>query len=875
MIKYFIISICSVFFATLAVGQVDFDTIVEYGGFFDRLDIDEVLITGAYEGQLRNRSNLSVATMDYNNPKYSNKSIGQLLENVPGIFVDGSIGPVQNRVHSRGISIAAEDDLGWYYMSLMEDGLPVTLTQHTFYSPDLFFRPDASLSKLEFIRGGQSSILGVNAPGGIFNAISKDGSDQAHAAWNVGYGQSGQSRDNINIDLQLDGPLNREKSLYYNIGMQYRFDQGARNTNFNFGEGAQLKAHLKKVSNKTIYKLRLKYLDDVTNRYQGLPATNWNDPTAADNFDFNFTALMLPAFTTTLPDGRDPNGSSNVTFDTQKGIHVTDAALQLDIDHQLSSNYTLRIKSKYSQKKSNWNSFIGNQPLGLESFLPYFLSGFENPWGQIDFNYVGSGTPAASINNFGALAIFQGGEPSFDYLNANQLPGDRLLGTALWYKDDNASEWMNRITLEGNSGAHNWNISSFVGLSKIEMYTSASYAFATYESEPRLLSATLIDPINGDIQLSDPIGISNYNGLFYEDGESQNSIFNFSLQDIWDIDNNWSLHLGAKIEQVRYNGKRFLPNLVPSVGGRDNDQSTGYDNANLSRGQEEKFNDKLSTFSYSIGINRQLSTRTSLFANFASGNKAPELNYYFNTFSGVPIAAEPEIQKINQLELGINFSSNKLSAALVGFSSQLDNFSSNDFAFDDMTGVIFYTPFQNNKVSVWGLEGEAVYSINKQWSINSSLTLQSSKMDRFTVYNANGSVDPMDDVVSDFSGGKVPHTPSMIFTLRPEYQKGNIVGYLSYRFQSSRYANAENSFNLPSYGTLGGGIQYSRGRFILGLDGTNLLNSAGLANFFGPDTFGSSSNQATSEYIQSNPNGRFVVFPILPRALRISLGYNF
>jgi len=855
--------------------QVDFDTIVPFDGFFDELVIDEVLITGAFTGQLRSQSNLSVSTLDYNNPKYSHKTLSQLLENIPGVFVDGSIGEVQNRVHSRGISIAAEDDLGWYYTSLMEDGLPVTMTQHTFYSPDLFFRADGTIDKVEFIRGGQSSLLGVNAPGGIFNAVSKDGTNDAHGTWRVGYGQGGQSRDQINIDVQLDGPLQINKSLYYNVGMHYRYDQGPRNTNLNFSQGAQFKANFKKVSNKTIYKLRLKYMNDITNRYLGLPATNWNDPKAANGFDFNNSALMLPAFVSVIPDGRGNPATDRITFDTEKGINVSDAAIQLDIDHQLGAKSTLRIKSKYSRKRSNWNTFIGNQPLGLESFLPYFLTGYDNPWGQIDFNYVGSDLPAASINNLGALAAFQGMQPSFDYLNGDQLPNDALLGTALWYKDDQASEWMNRITLDGSTGRHKWNISSFIGLSTVEMYTTASYAFATYEEQPRLLTATLVDPMNGNVQLSDPVGVSNYNGLFYEDGMSNNIIASLAAQDIWKIHDDWSLHLGAKIEHVGYNGSRYLPAQYSAAGGIDNDLQTGYDNSSLERGQEELFDDGINTFSYSLGLNYRISSKSSLFANYASGKKAPELNYYFNTFSGVPIAPNPEVQSIDQFEIGFNSSVNRISTALVGFYSKLDNFSSNDFAFDDMTGTIFYTPFQNNKVSVIGLEGEAVFSISQKFNLSSSITIQSSKAERFLVYDANDSIDPDDDTVRDFSGNKVPHTPALTFSIRPEFQSGNVTAYLSYRFMSSRYANAENSFELPGFGTIGAGLQYKRGRFILSLDGTNLLNSSGLINFFGPDSFGSSANQAAADYIQANPNGRFVVFPILPRVLKISLGYRF
>jgi len=396
-------------------------------------------------------------------------------------------------------------------------------------------------------------------------------------------------------------------------------------------------------------------------------------------------------------------------------------------------------------------------------------------------------------------------------------------------------------------------VNGFYGTSSVEMYTTASYAFATYEATPRLLRATLIDPVNGNIALSDAVGVSNYNGLFYEDAESKNAIANLSINDIWKINPRWALHAGAKLENINYSGTRYQP--IPSInsGGADRDVQTVYDNGSLQRGPAESFEDNFTLFNYAIGLNHTLTSGSSMFLNYSSGKKAPELNYYFNTFSEAPIDPNPEVQSIDQFELGYNYSGKLFSTAIVGFYSILDNFSSNDFAIDDMTGAIFYTPFQNNKVSVYGLESELVMSLFNNVNLSSSITLQNSKADRFTIYNANGSVDISDDEINDYSDNKVAHTPEVIFSLRPEFQKGKFSVYLNYRFMSGRYANAENSFELPGFGTLGGGVYYKRNR----------------------NNFGSSSNQATSEYIQNNPNGRFVVFPIQPRAVRLTLGYEF
>ena len=98
-------------------------------------------------------------------------SSSDLLKNIPGVYVNQSRGEIWNSVYSRGLSAGSIDNLnGYRYVSLQEDGLPVTNVE---LSPDLFLRADAMTNRVEAVRGGTASILGANAPGGIFNYVSK------------------------------------------------------------------------------------------------------------------------------------------------------------------------------------------------------------------------------------------------------------------------------------------------------------------------------------------------------------------------------------------------------------------------------------------------------------------------------------------------------------------------------------------------------------------------------------------------------------------------------------------------------------------------------------------------------------------------------
>ena len=42
-----------------------------------------------------------------------------ILSNAPGIFADASTGEVFSRVFSRGVTLSAEDDIGWFYNCLL------------------------------------------------------------------------------------------------------------------------------------------------------------------------------------------------------------------------------------------------------------------------------------------------------------------------------------------------------------------------------------------------------------------------------------------------------------------------------------------------------------------------------------------------------------------------------------------------------------------------------------------------------------------------------------------------------------------------------------------------------------------------------------
>src|SRR5690606_18671200 len=139
---------------------------------------------------------------------------------------------VFTKVYTRGISASAEDDMGWYYVSLQEGGLPVSLVQHSYYSPEMFHCLGLTTERVEAIRGGSAVITSLNGPGGIYNFISRRPRDHFSGEVQLQSGLQGEGNPLYRVDGVVDGPLG--KDWFFNAGGHYRHDDGARDVDFTF-----------------------------------------------------------------------------------------------------------------------------------------------------------------------------------------------------------------------------------------------------------------------------------------------------------------------------------------------------------------------------------------------------------------------------------------------------------------------------------------------------------------------------------------------------------------------------------------------------------------------------------------------------------------
>ncbi|HWW79510.1 MAG TPA: TonB-dependent receptor plug domain-containing protein, partial [Steroidobacteraceae bacterium] len=131
---------------------------------------DEVLSTVVVTGTTSKRTLLdsSVAITSISNEDLQQKAprnTAEVLTLIPGIFVEGTAGPVSNNYSVRGLPGG-----GQAFVRLIEDGMaPI----YGGLNDDEVFQNDLSIDHVEALQGGSSGILTPNAAGASINFISR------------------------------------------------------------------------------------------------------------------------------------------------------------------------------------------------------------------------------------------------------------------------------------------------------------------------------------------------------------------------------------------------------------------------------------------------------------------------------------------------------------------------------------------------------------------------------------------------------------------------------------------------------------------------------------------------------------------------------
>ena len=247
--------------------------------------LETVVVTGSTSR--RTLLDASVAITSISNDDLEQKAprnTADVLEMVPGIYVEGTAGPVSNNYSVRGLPGGGQE-----FIRLIEDGMPAI---YAGLNDDEVFQNDLSIDHVEALEGGSSGVLTPNAAGASINFISRKlNFDEGGGLAQVMGTTYGERR----ADAWYSAPI--AEGLAFAASGYYDSNPGTRDSSFRY-DTWHIKFQLeKKFDNGASIKVMYKRWDEHDPYYADQPyAYNNGRISSVPGLDSQFGNIIGPAF---------------------------------------------------------------------------------------------------------------------------------------------------------------------------------------------------------------------------------------------------------------------------------------------------------------------------------------------------------------------------------------------------------------------------------------------------------------------------------------------------------------------------------------------------------------------------------------------------
>lgn len=851
----------------------------------DTQALDEIVVTGVFDKRTKMQSSVSISTLSAKQiDKVAVTSAADLLKNIPGVYVNSSTGEIRNTVYSRGVSSGSNDGAsGYYYVSMQEDGLPVTNATFVNYGPDYFLRTDATLGRLEAVRGGTASILGNNAPGGIFNYVSKTGGDHFTGEVRTKNGLEGNGQNPYyRLDVNFGGPLSKDKSLTFNIGGFLRQNDGDRYSGYPMNKGGQIKANFVKTYKSGSLKLFTKYLNDHNGYNEFLPTIGFSNPKFPAGVS-NTNSVLIPAV---KADVTINESGKKLHFDSKNLVHSKDISVGLNWDQNLGQGWKIDNKIRYSDKSSLWNTTSIVSPFAVDNATFYGFNGLTDAnasGATYSFNDHATGAQFGSVTNnfFSSFTVNKGDFPGAS-IQPNSLYFHPLLIT-----DNKVKEIIEQFTITKKMKNMSFTAGAFYANSKLDRMDGAAGITFSQMTSPR---PSLTDMSYVGFFDNQTYQMTNKDGVIGGSGKSaamslmnaKQNQFALFFGHNWEITPKLNFDWGIRYEDLLYRGANQIAVSVntSTTGGLDGNPLTVFDNSSGKIDAVYSYdNQKINTFSFSGGLNYNYTENQAGYIRYSQGSKAPDLSMFVTL--NTQFAADnlnPLAQKIQQLELGYKLKTGKTNLFVTPFYSLLSNVAQQAQGQEgaDLT-TLYYTPVLYNKFRTIGIELEGNQQFTDKFSLRAVATFQKSKAVEYKTWDlgANGSAD---DTTVDFSGNRTDNSAEVILRITPSYTSGKFYSSLDFSYMGKRAANVANAFDLPAYNQSNLNLGYNvNTHWQLQANINNLFNQIGVMGWSAPGGFPASLDRQgfTKADLEANPNATYATMNLPSRAFFITATYKF
>ncbi len=339
------------------------------------LGLEEVIVTGVARSGGATQMDTSISTSKLDAAEIARqgpRTSAEIFRNIPGIRSESSGGEGNSNISVRGLPAP---DGGARYVQIQEDGLPIVLFgDMQFGTADTFFRADSSISRIEAIRGGSSSTLTSNGPGGTINFISKTGEEDGGSVSLLVGLDYGETR----TDFEFGGELT--DTVRFHIGGFTRDGEGPRDVGYNAHSGGQIKFNLTKEFDNGFIRVNLKHLDDRALAVLPGPLNADGEGLAGGDFESDDLTQTPWLTNSAYVDANRDLGSSDV----RDGQHPVVDSYGFEAEFDLGDGWSVNAKHRTQEITGSWT---GTYFAGLIDTPTYGFAGGASITGD-EFRYV-------------------------------------------------------------------------------------------------------------------------------------------------------------------------------------------------------------------------------------------------------------------------------------------------------------------------------------------------------------------------------------------------------------------------------------------------------------------------------------------------------
>jgi len=754
---------------------------------------DIVVVGTPGGGSLRQEAAFAVTRVDVDQiERLAPASTADVLKLVPGLTVESSGGKNGANIFVRGYPSGGDAE----YVTFQTDGVPffppATLS---FLENSQLYRIDETIAQVEAVRGGTGALFASGQPGVTVNLVQREGGRSLQGLAKATVIDDGEVRG----DGYVSGPIGADTQFM--VGGYYSRGDGIRSPGYAADRGGQVTANLRHDFADGTALVFARYLDDRSQWLLPIPVEQHGTHiTAYPSFDAGTGTLAGPDTRRGVLDDGEP-----YDLDDGRGARIVDLGANLEL--HVADGLTAR-------DKVSW------------------LGGHADTTGLVSSDVPPKSAAAYAAALGGTIASLteaaDGGPVS---------PDQPVVEAGVWKVRKRIAAYVNDATLEWKAGRNKATIGLYTTrFSSRDHWDTGNNLLITATPHARRLDMTLAD---GRIVTRD--GFSS-GASFRVNADYVGRDTALYAVDEWQVNDNLRLDGGLRYQHHRADG--VIEDSAPAgSGGLDRDPATLYDNADVVLdGKWSRLRYRHQAWSWTAGVNDDLSGQLSVFARYSRGHSFP---FFDNLRDGFDVAP-----RIDTYEGGLKLTSRPIS----------------------LYATLYHNLFRGLATTVI-TNGAPIASIGGARATGVEVEGEARPADGVSVTFSGSWLDARyhdfytDSGATNLTGNRVQRQPEWQWRLTPAYEteidghKTSVSATLAYMGQ--RFSDVQNEQVLPHFYTLDAAVSVDvTPRLRLQANATNLTDTIGLTEG-NPRTLGAQGNGAIF--------GR----PILGRSVQVSASYGF